>query len=103
KAKVIAIVIHHESDTLYCPSFETIAFNLNMSAQTLRRRLKVEGTSYPMIKDEIRRDLAIEYLLTSHRNITDISNALGFSEPRSFTRAFKDWTGISPSKYIRSK
>jgi AraC-like DNA-binding protein len=99
KAKVIAILMHNDSDILFCPSFGTIALKLNMSAQTLRRRLKVEGTSYPMIKDEIRRDLAIEYLLSSNRSITDISTALGFSEPRSFTRAFKDWTGVSPSKY----
>ena len=103
KAKIRAILINHENDILYCPSFETIALNLNMSAQTLRRRLKVEGTSYPMIKDEIRRDLAIDYLLMSNRNITDISDALGFSEPRSFTRAFKHWTGVSPSKYARTK
>jgi AraC-like DNA-binding protein len=101
KAKIIAILIHNESDILYCPSFESIALNLNMSAQTLRRRLNVEGTSYPMIKDEIRRDLAIEYLLKSNDSIADIANALGFSEPRSFTRAFKHWTGVSPSKYIR--
>jgi AraC-like DNA-binding protein len=103
KAKIRGIIIDHESDSLYCPSFGTIALSLNMSAQTLRRRLKVEGTSYPMIKDEIRRDLAIDYLLNSNRSITDISTALGFSEPRSFTRAFKDWTGISPSKYSRTK
>ncbi|WP_114325836.1 AraC family transcriptional regulator [Candidatus Colwellia aromaticivorans] len=103
KAKIRVILIDHESDILYCPSFGTIALNLNMSAQTLRRRLKVEGTSYPMIKDEIRRDLAIDYLLMSNRSITDISTALGFSEPRSFTRAFKQWTGVSPSKYIRSQ
>jgi AraC-like DNA-binding protein len=103
KAKIRAIIIHHESDILYCPSFENIALDLNMSEQTLRRRLKVEGTSYPMIKDEIRRDLAIEYLLISKRNIKDISNALGFSEPRSFTRAFKNWTGVSPSNYVKNK
>jgi AraC-like DNA-binding protein len=103
KAQIRAILIHDESDILYCPSFETLALNLNMSAQTLRRRLKVEGTSYPAIKDEIRRDLAIDYLLMSNRNINYISTALGFSEPRSFTRAFKQWTGVSPSKFSRSK
>ena len=103
KAQIKAILMHDESDVLYCPSFETLALNLNMSAQTLRRRLKVEGTSYPAIKDEIRRDLAIDYLLMSNRNINYISTALGFSEPRSFTRAFKQWTGVSPSKYSRSK
>lgn len=103
KAKIRAILIHDDNDILYCPSFSTIALSLKMSAQTLRRRLKVEGTSYPMIKDEIRRDLAIDYLLMSNRNITDISNALGFSEPRSFTRAFKQWTGVSPSKYLQSQ
>ncbi|NQY88932.1 MAG: AraC family transcriptional regulator [Colwellia sp.] len=103
KAKISAILIYHKSDILYCPSFETLALHLNMSAQTLRRRLKVEGTNYPMIKNEIRRDMAIDYLLKSDDSIADIANILGFSEPRSFTRAFKHWTGVSPSKYIQSK
>lgn len=102
KAKIRAMIIHHEGDALYCPNFENIALNLNISAQTLRRRLKVEGTSYPIIKDEIRRDLAIEYLLTNKHNIADISHRLGFSEPRSFTRVFKRWTGVSPSNYVVS-
>lgn len=102
KAKISAILIYHKSDILYCPSFETLALNLNMSAQTLRRRLKVEGTSYPMIKNEIRRDMAIDYLLKNDDSIADIANILGFSEPRSFTRAFKHWTGVSPSRYIHS-
>jgi AraC-like DNA-binding protein len=103
KAKVRTILLHNASDILICPSFETLAQTLNIGAQTLRRRLKVEGTSYPIIKDEIRRDLAIEFLLTSNRSVNQISEALGFSEPRSFTRAFKQWTGVSPSQYVKSK
>jgi len=103
KAKIREIILHHESKVFYCPNFETIALNLKISSHTLRRRLKVEGTNYPMIKEEVRRDLAIEYLLVSNYSITDISNALGFSEARSFTRAFKHWTGVSPSKYLLSK
>jgi AraC-like DNA-binding protein len=45
----------------------------------------------------------IEYLLISEPSPTDISNTLGFSEPRLFTRAFKYWTGVSPSRYVPSE
>jgi len=102
-ATIRRVLLHHSGDSLRCPSLEELAANLAMSSQTLRRRLKVEGTSYPLIKDKIRCDVAIELLLTSNKNVNEISEALGFSEPRSFTRAFKQWTGTTPSQYVKAK
>jgi len=101
-AKIRRILLHNSTESFSCPSLELLAADMSMSAQTLRRRLKVEGTSYPLIKDQIRRDLAIELLLTSNKNVNEISDALGFSEPRSFTRAFKQWTGTTPSQYVKT-
>ena len=81
------------------PEFDNLAKKMNLSAQTLRRRLKKEGTSYQKIKDSIRCDLAIEQLSIHKSAVNDVAELLGYKEPRSFTRAFKQWTGINPAKY----
>ena len=81
------------------PSFEKIAHSLNMSTQTLRRRLKAEGNSYREIKDSIRRDIAVYHLLRQDLSINEIAEATGFAEPSTFHRAFKKWTGLTPGAW----
>ena len=81
------------------PSFEDIARSLNMSTQTLRRRLKAEGNSYREIKDGIRRDIAVYHLLRQDLSINEIAEATGFAEPSTFHRAFKKWTGLTPGAW----
>ena len=81
------------------PSFETMASNVHMSASTLRRHLLHEGSSYQKIKDQRRRDIAIEYLCLSDDKISDISEQIGFSDTSSFVRSFRSWTGITPKAY----
>jgi AraC-like DNA-binding protein len=83
------------------PSFEDIAESMHISPQTLRRRLQAEGSSYQRIKDTVRRDIAIESLYVHNMPIGDVAQLVGFAEPRSFSRAFKQWTGVSPSNYWR--
>jgi AraC-like DNA-binding protein len=102
QAKIRSLLIHQQQSILHCPSFEHLAAHFNVSSQTLRRKLKAEKTSYPQIKDEIRRDIAIQKLIANSVSITHIARSLGFSEPRSFTRAFKKWTGYNPSEYKES-
>ena len=99
QAQIRSLLIHQQQNILQCPSFEKLATHFNLSSQTLRRKLKAEGSSYPQIKDDIRRDMAIEKLLVGNLSISEIARSLGFSESRSFTRAFKKWTGYSPSDY----
>jgi AraC-like DNA-binding protein len=70
-----------------------------MTEQTLRRKLKDESTSYRAIKETIRRDVAVEKLLGSSMAVDEVSSLLGYSESRAFTRAFLQWTGLSPAKY----
>ncbi len=84
------------------PEFDALAGALNMTAATLRRRLHEEGTSYQLIKDQLRRDLAIGYLSHSRRSVMDIALELGFSERSAFHRAFRKWTGASPGQFRRS-
>ena len=79
--------------------FEDFAAELALSPSTLRRRLDAEGTSFRLIKDGLRRDLAIRLLRQSSRGIPDIAAALGFAEPSAFHRAFQKWTGTSPGAF----
>ncbi len=103
RASIRSMLLKQENDVLQCPAFEQLAVRFHVSAQTLRRRLKREGSSYPQIKDEIRRDLAIEKLVSQKLAVAEVARTLGFSESRSFTRAFKHWTGKTPTTYLRPK
>lgn len=80
-------------------SFEEVADELASTTHTLRRRLKEEGHSYQEIKDSIRRDQALELLENTDMSIQELSERLGFSEAAAFNRAFKKWTGLSPSSF----
>lgn len=83
------------------PDFSEICQKLNMTPQTLRRRLKDGNTSYQEIKDSIRKDASIYYLSQPELSIDEIALLMGFSEASSFHRAFKKWTGKTPSVYRR--
>jgi AraC-like DNA-binding protein len=80
-------------------TLEDVAQSLDMSSQTLRRRLREEGNGFQEIKDSVRKESAIELLIDGTRPINDIAVVLGFSEPSAFHRAFKKWTGLTPGAY----
>ncbi|PFH11284.1 AraC-like DNA-binding protein [Collimonas sp. PA-H2] len=82
--------------------FDNLASQLQTPASTLRRKLSQEGQSYQAIKDNLRRDLAINYLSGSARSIEEIAISLGFADPSAFHRAFKKWTGSSPGEHRRA-
>lgn len=79
------------------PRRETMASMLCMSERTLQRRLTEEGTSFAELVDEVRRELAQRYFQHSDCSPTEITFALGFSDPSNFYRACKRWFGRSPS------
>jgi AraC-like DNA-binding protein len=78
---------------------EDAANALHVSVRTLSRRLRDEETSFQAIKDELRRDLAIERLTKTDTPIAVIGAELGFDSPATFHRAFKAWTGSTPGAY----
>ena len=82
------------------PDFEWVAGQLHSTSGTLRRRLRQEGTSYQQLKDDIRRDTAIYNLNRGTMSTEEVAASVGFSEPTSFFRAFKRWTGVTPRAYI---
>ena len=81
------------------PDLPTTAAALNLSGSTLQRHLATEGTSFQLVKDQLRRDLAIVRLNTSSVQIAVLASELGFSDQSVFQRAFKTWTGSAPGTY----
>ncbi len=81
------------------PSFTRISEHLHMSESSLRRRLQKENTSYQSLKDEVRCQIAIDKLLHEEATVADLADYLGFTEPSSFVRSFKGWTGETPRSY----
>ena len=85
------------------PSLDDIGRQLAMTPQTLRRRLHDEGQGFRAIKDDLRRDAAIEYLARPELTLPEIAALLGFSEASTFHRAFKAWTGVAPGEYRHTR
>ncbi len=81
------------------PALEEVGRALAITPQTLRRRLREEGRGFQQLKDETRRDAAIELLLHTPLPLPQIAARLGFSEASTFHRAFKQWTGVAPGEY----
>ncbi|GAA6150666.1 AraC family transcriptional regulator [Pseudoteredinibacter isoporae] len=100
-AQIKAILLQTIGKEGPVPDFERVAEKLNVSTATLRRKLRSENTSYQQLKDTMRRDIAIDKLVRESTAISEIGLQLGFVESSSFTRAFKQWTGVSPQEYRR--
>lgn len=99
--RIRRILRRHLSEEM--PSLEEVGKVLAMTPQTLRRRLHDEGQGYQALKDALRRDAAIEYLARADLSLIDIAEKLGFSEPSTFHRAFKKWTGVAPGEYRHTR
>ncbi len=81
-------------------SQEWIASELNISVATLRRRLSEQSSSYRQLLDGCNSNLACQYLQAG-LGISDTAIRLGYSDERSFKRAFKRWHTHSPAAYIK--
>ena len=80
-----------------------VAAALCMSTSTLQQRLIERGTSFHELRNEVRRELACSYLRQSGVSVTEITFLLGFADVSNFTRAFKRWTGRSPTRFRNQK
>jgi AraC-like DNA-binding protein len=78
-------------------SMELVADRLALSRQTLFRRLQEEGVTFEEVLDTLRREMAFDYLKGRKVSVSEVAYLVGFSDPASFSRAFKRWTGKSPS------
>ena len=77
----------------------SVAVALGMSPPTLRRRLEEDGTTFSALVDEMRRDLAEQYLRDPTKAVEEVAALLGFGHVSTFHRAFRRWTGVTPSQH----
>lgn len=100
-AQVKAMIGHDFSEGF--PGFEAISSALNMSAPTLRRRLKREGTTFQQLKDDARCEAAKLCLDRPELSINEVALQMGFTDPSAFHRSFKKWTGETPGQFRASR
>lgn len=78
---------------------DKVASALCMSPTKLQLKLSQRGTNFQQLLDDTRKELACSYLSQASRPVTEITFLLGFSDTSNFTRAFKRWTGLSPTDF----
>lgn len=81
------------------PSLDEVANEQAMSARTLIRRLKDEGTSYQQLLDAVREELACWLLLQTTMSVEAIAERLGYGDPSNFSRTFRRWMGMTPREF----
>lgn len=81
------------------PTIKTVARALGTSTRTLQRRLRDEGVNFAELLDTFRRRMAGELLQRHDLAVYEVAFLLGYSEPSTFFRAFRRWTGMSPVQY----
>jgi AraC-like DNA-binding protein len=84
------------------PSLTRLSEQLGMSERTLRRKLTELGTSYRELLDLVRRDRALALIGEGKHSILSIAQRVGFNDATAFTRSFRRWTGVVPSRLQRS-
>ena len=83
------------------PDLEEAAKELGMSGRTLRRRLQQESTRFQVVREDVQKALALDYLQRSNLSVDEIASLLGYSETPNFYRAFNRWTGRAPGDFLK--
>ncbi|PTU33126.1 AraC family transcriptional regulator [Stenotrophobium rhamnosiphilum] len=81
------------------PDQETLAAKLHISSRTLARKLKDDGSSFQQLLEETQRRDACDLIENTELDLQEVATRLGYQNPANFTRAFRKWTGESPSLY----
>jgi AraC-like DNA-binding protein len=76
-----------------------VAEALEMTPRTLQRKLADSGAQFSALLDEVRRELAEQYLRDASLSVTEVAFLLGFAEQSSFTHAFRGWFGVAPAAW----
>ena len=81
------------------PRLEDIAIELRMSGRTLQRKLLEDGTTFHVLMEEARHEMAQHYLRQPSLALNETAYLLGYEDPNSFIRAFHKWEGTSPGDW----
>lgn len=83
----------------HLPQIAEVAKELAMSPRTLQRRIAEEGASFRQLLADARRELAHDYLSEPKLSLAETACLLGFEDPNSFFRAFREWEGVTPGEW----
>lgn len=83
------------------PGLDAVAERLSVSPRTLRRQLAAEGVRFQELQERLRHRRALELLRRRELSIDDVADALGYSDPSNFGRAFRKWEGVAPGTWRR--
>jgi AraC-like DNA-binding protein len=78
---------------------DAVAHRLGISGRTLQRRLADEGTSFAAVLEETRRQVALTLIVDLTLSVVEVSRGAGYADQFAFNKAFRRWTGRSPSVY----
>jgi AraC-like DNA-binding protein len=81
------------------PTLALVAGRLGIGARTLQRQLKQRAVSFSKLADDTRRQFSLRYLRDPENTLSEVSYLLGYSEVSAFNRAFRRWTGSTPSEF----
>lgn len=95
-AAVMALALQEGS-----PRLEWVAGKLGTTPRSLQRKLSQSGTTYIVVLESLLRQRSQHLIAETRMPIIEIALSLGYSDQAHFSRAFKRWTGISPSAYRR--
>jgi AraC-like DNA-binding protein len=82
-------------------SIERVASLLSMQPRTLNRRLRERGTTFRQVADDARYALSRQLLVRGGLRLADVAVSLGYADASAFARAFRRWSGTSPTEWRR--
>ena len=83
-------------------SAKEVAYGLALAPRTLQRRLQEEGTTFVEVTDAVRKELAQQYVRSGEYDLNEMTFLTGFANPSAFHRAYKLWTGRTPTQDRRA-
>jgi AraC-like DNA-binding protein len=84
-------------------TIDGVAQRMAMTPRTLQRRLEHEGLQFSELVDDIRKDLAAQYLRDTRLGLTDTAFLVGYSDLSAFHRAFRRWFKQTPLEFQKTR
>jgi AraC-like DNA-binding protein len=97
--QVYVVMMNHYGSSHQLPSIDAVAAIFGVTSSTLRRRLAEDGSAYSKIRKRCQLNVAADFLRRADMTVDEIARLSSFSEPAAFRRAFRHWTGKSPTAY----
>jgi AraC-like DNA-binding protein len=83
-------------------SLVTAAEAAGTIARSLQRELASRGMTFAALVDDLRFELAAEWLRDPSAKVVEVASYLGYTDSANFTRAFRRWTGVAPTRFRRA-